>query len=87
MANKFKPGNQGEGDRESAKRYNEAVKRHVESGASPAAAEQAREDVDGEGGEELRNAEREGKRRIAEEDPEITDAVTDDEDDIDRDVH
>lgn len=54
--------NQGEGDRESAKRYNEDQKEFVESGK----VEQAREDranVSPEEKEELREAEDLGKSR------------------------
>jgi hypothetical protein len=71
MADKFKPENQGEGNRDAARRYNESVEKHARSGKSEDAAEQAREDVDGPEAERLRQAEREGKKRIAEEDPEV----------------
>ena len=64
--------NQGEGDRESARRYNENVKEHIDSGKSEEAAERARRDIEGPEAEELSRAEQEGKKRIAEEDPEVT---------------
>jgi hypothetical protein len=64
--------NQGEGDRESARRYNEHVKEHIESGTSEQAADRARRDIEGPEAEELSRAEQEGKKRIAEEDPEVT---------------
>lgn len=71
MADKFKPDNQGEGNRDAARRYNEGVENHARSGKSNDAAEQAREDVEGPEAEKLRQAEREGKKHIAEEDPEV----------------
>lgn len=71
MADKFKPENQGEGNRDAARRYNEGVEKHARSGKSEDAAEQAREDVEGPDAEHLRQAERQGKKRIAEEDPEV----------------
>ena len=64
--------NQGEGDRESARRYNANVAEHIESGKSEEAAERARRDLEGPEAEELTRAEQEGKKRIAEEDPEVT---------------
>jgi hypothetical protein len=64
--------NQGEGDRESARRYNANAKEHAGSGRSEQAAEQARRDIEGPEAEELSRAEQEGKKRIAEEDPEVT---------------
>lgn len=71
MNNNVKPQNQGEGDRESARRYNENVEKFNNSGEVEKAAERAKTDVDGPEGETLRQAEREGKKRIAEEDPEV----------------
>jgi len=73
MGEKFKPENQGEGNRDSARRYNQDAQKHARSGKSPGAADRARQDVDGPNAEELRRAEREGKRHIAEEDPEVAD--------------
>jgi hypothetical protein len=79
MASTVKPDNQGEGNRDSAKRYNERVQEHVRSGRSDQAAEDARHDVEGDDAEALREAEREGKKHIAEEDPEV-EALPDDDD-------
>lgn len=62
--------NQGEGDRESARRYNEHAESHARSGKSDQAAREAREDVERDR-ESLRAAEKKGKERTAEEDPEI----------------
>jgi hypothetical protein len=53
--------NQGEGDRESARRYNEATRKFVESGKVEQAAHEATEDP---------AAEAEGRRRAKEFDPE-----------------
>jgi hypothetical protein len=71
MRKKFSSENQGEGNRDAARRYNQKVEEHARSGKSKAAADRAGKDVDGPGADELQNAEREGKRRIAEEDPEV----------------
>ena len=71
MPDDRKDKNQGEGDRDSARRYNENVKRHIESGTSEQAAERAKQDIEGPEAEELSRAEREAKKRIAEEDPEV----------------
>ncbi|HTE55363.1 MAG TPA: hypothetical protein VK698_31130 [Kofleriaceae bacterium] len=79
MADKFKPDNQGEGNRDAARRYNQEVEKHAHSGLSDQAAEKAREDVDGPGGEALRQAERDGKKHIAEEDPEVEGSARNDE--------
>ncbi len=56
---------QGEGDRESAKRYNESTKDFVESGKVDEAAERA----GGQSSEEATTAERKGKSRAKEFDP------------------
>lgn len=81
--------NQGEGDRESARRYNANVKEHIESGQSEAAAERARRDIEGPEAEELSRAEQEGKKRIAEEDPEVTGEAdhSGEETTVDEDTH
>ena len=52
--------NQGEGDRESARRYNENTEKFVESGKVEKAAQEAREDLE---------AERKGRERAKELDP------------------
>jgi hypothetical protein len=54
--------NEGEGNRTAARRYNDAQHAYVESGRSDAAAEEAKRAVDGKEGDELRAAEKEGKR-------------------------
>lgn len=62
-----KPKVQGEGDRESAKRYNENAREFVESGKVDEAARKA-----GEGDkEELARAEKDGKDRAKELDPAV----------------
>ncbi len=62
-----KPKNQGEGDRESAKRYNEKTQEHVESGNVEKAARKA-----GEGDtEEMAKAEKAGEERAKELDPSV----------------
>lgn len=53
--------NQGEGDRESARRYDEHVREHVEEGKVPAAAADARAFVDAHP-DEAKDAEQEAKR-------------------------
>ncbi len=58
---------QGEGDRESAKRYNESTKEFVESGKVKDAAERAGE----QSSEEATTAERKGKARAKEFDPQV----------------
>ena len=59
--------NQGEGDRESAKRYNEATQDFVKSGKVKKAAQRAK----GQDPQEARDSEREGKRHAKEEDPAV----------------
>ncbi len=71
MGQKFRPENQGEGNHDSARRYNQGVQKQARSGKSTGAADRARADVDGPNADKLRDAEREGKRHIAEEDPEV----------------
>lgn len=57
--------NQGEGDRESGARYNEATREFVKSGKVDKAVERAR----GQDPQEARDSEREGQRHAREEDP------------------
>lgn len=64
--NSKKDTNQGEGDREAAKRYNEATKEFVESGEMEKAPDPSHQSE-----EAARNAEEEGKSRAKELDPEI----------------
>lgn len=62
-----KPTNQGEGDRESAKRYNRNTQEFVKSGKVEEAAKRAG-DADPK---ELEEAEKEGKKRAKELDPAV----------------
>ena len=55
------PKNEGEGNRSADRRYREGVRRHVDSGASDAAAEQAEHALEGAEADDLREAEEEGK--------------------------
>lgn len=59
--------NQGEGDRESAKRYNEATRKFVESGKVDEAARKAAE----QDPEEAKESERKGRERAKEVDPAV----------------
>lgn len=54
-------GNQGEGNREAARVYDEEQKKFVEAGKVDKAAEEAKAAVEGGEGDELRKAEEEGK--------------------------
>ena len=62
---KFQPNdqgkNEGEGNRTADREYREHVARHVESGKSDPAAEEARRALDGDEADDLREAERHGK--------------------------
>jgi hypothetical protein len=60
----------GEGDHEADRRYREQTKRFIDSGRVDAAAQEAKRAVQ-DGSDELEAAEREGRSRIAEEDPEV----------------
>ena len=53
--------NEGEGNRTADRRYREGVRKHVESGAPEAAAEEAERALESDEGDELRKAEAEGK--------------------------
>jgi hypothetical protein len=53
--------NEGEGSRTADRHYREGVRRHVESGASQPAAEEAERALEGAEADELREAEAEGK--------------------------
>ena len=58
--------NEGEGNRTADRKYREGVKRHVESGASERAADEAQRAVESDEGDELRRAEdeaRSGRKR------------------------
>ena len=53
--------NEGEGNRTADRKYREDVRRHVQSGASEAAAKDAERALNSDEGEELREAEDEAK--------------------------
>ncbi len=53
--------NEGEGNRTADREYREGVRRHVESGASKPAAEEAQRALEGAEAEELRKAEEAAK--------------------------
>ena len=61
----------GEGNHEADRRYREDTKRFVESGGVDAAAREAKRALD-QDGDELAAAEKVGRSRIAEEDPEVS---------------
>lgn len=62
--------NQGEGNREAAKRYNEAQQAFVKEGKVEEQAEKAKRDVERDPGT-YAAAERAGKARAAEHDPQV----------------
>ena len=53
--------NEGEGNRSADRQYREGVRKHVESGASEAAAEEAQRALEGAEADELRKAEESAK--------------------------
>jgi hypothetical protein len=53
--------NEGEGNRTADRKYREGVERHVQSGASQQAADEAERALEGNEAEELRKAEEAGK--------------------------
>ena len=59
---KSETGNEGEGNRSADRKYREDVRRHIESGASEPAADEAGEALDGPEAEELRKAEDEARK-------------------------
>ena len=59
----------GEGNYEAAHHYQEGVQRTLEDKDIERLADEAKEALEGDEGEELKAAEEEGKRHIAEEDP------------------
>jgi hypothetical protein len=63
--------NQGEGNREAARRYNEGVKKHIKKGDVQQQAAEAERALDGPEKDELQEAEKIGKSHIKEEDPQI----------------
>ncbi len=58
-----RPDNQGEGNRDAARHYNDAQKKFVDSGKVDEAAREAREAIDSPEAEDLKQAEREGLSR------------------------
>ena len=64
------PKNQGEGDVEAARRYNDDQKRFVDSGAVADAAEQAKPTTDAEASD-LLAAEQQGREKAKGEDPTV----------------
>lgn len=63
--------NQGEGDKESARKYNEATEAFVKSGKVDEAARDARNALDGSEREDLLQAEQAGKSHAKGEDPQL----------------
>lgn len=70
-ANKTTQRNEGEGNRTAARNYNAEQQRFVKSGKVDEKAREAKQAVEGKDRAELERAEAEGKRHIAEEDPEV----------------
>ena len=69
--NQGKPGfeNEGEGNKTAARRFNKAQEEYVQSGRAEHAAEEAKEALDGEEGESLREAEEEARETKPEPEP------------------
>ena len=63
--------NQGEGNRDAARHYNEATRKHIEKGNVQQEAEEARRAIEGREKDELARAENAGKSHAKEEDPEV----------------
>lgn len=63
--------NQGEGNREAARDYNRGVRQHVSEHDVEAEAKAARRAVDGSDKDALKQAERAGKARAKEFDPQV----------------
>ncbi|MBL8659050.1 MAG: hypothetical protein JNM75_04760 [Rhodospirillales bacterium] len=64
-------GNQGEGNREAAKAYNEDTKKFVDAGKVDKSAAEAKAAIEGEEKSELEEAERIGRDRAKELDPNV----------------
>lgn len=62
---------QGEGDYEAARRYRNSSEAFAEKGDVKRAAEKARKAVEGQEGDALREAEKEGRSKAREEDPKL----------------
>ena len=69
--------NQGEGDKESARKYNEATEAFAKSGKVDKAAKDAEKALDGSEHDELLKAEQAGKARSTGEDPLLNKKTTD----------
>jgi len=67
-ASTTKQANEGEGNRTAAREYDAATEKYIRSGRVDKAAEEAKRAVDGDEGEELRDAEEKGRARAAEDD-------------------
>jgi hypothetical protein len=63
--------NEGEGNRTAARNFNEKQQRFTKSGKVEEKAREAEKAVESDEAKELERAETEGKRHIAEEDPEV----------------
>ncbi len=63
--------NQGEGDKESARKYNQETEAFAKSGKVEKAAKDAKEALDGSEGAELKQAEKAGKAHSKGEDPQL----------------
>jgi hypothetical protein len=63
--------NEGEGNKTAARHYNEKSEEFAKSGKVDRKAREAAEALDGDKGEELRRAEREGKSHAKGEDPQL----------------
>lgn len=64
--------NQGEGDRASARKYNEDTRDFVKSGEVDSKAEAAKKAVEGKEADKLKQAEKAGKAKAKETDPAVT---------------
>src|SRR5262249_10691805 len=64
--------NEGEGSKTAAKEYDDKASKFAGSGQVDDKAKEARRAIDGDEGDDLREAEREGKSKIADEDPEVS---------------
>ena len=63
--------NEGEGSKTAAREYNQKASEHARSGKSDPAAKEAEKAIEGDEATDLQRAEDEGRKHIAEEDPEL----------------
>jgi hypothetical protein len=63
--------NEGEGNKTAARHYNEKAEKFAQSGKVEEKAREAAQAVDGDKGDELKRAEREGKSHAKGEDPKL----------------